>query len=84
MTEGQARRSAEALALAMGITFYVVRNHAGDFSAVQLPSDDSEILATVLPPTSIHDRGLGSTATWTRQRAAVIRSDDPMREDPNV
>lgn len=60
MTEEQARRSAEALALTMGITFYVVRNPDGDFSAVQLPPDDGEILATVPPPTSVHDRGLES------------------------
>jgi hypothetical protein len=60
MTEEQAQRSAEALALAMGITFYVVRTRDGDFSAVQLPPDDSEIIATVPPPTSVHDRGLGS------------------------
>jgi hypothetical protein len=58
VTEGQARRSADALA--MGITFYVVRNRNGEFSAVQLPPDDGEVVATVLPPTSIHDRGLGS------------------------
>jgi hypothetical protein len=56
----QAHRSAQALAFGMGITFYVVRDRDGEFSAVQLPPDDSEILATVLPPASIHDdRGLG-------------------------
>jgi hypothetical protein len=43
----------------MGITFYVVRKRDGDFAAVQVPTDDSEILTTVQPPTSIHDRGLG-------------------------
>jgi hypothetical protein len=59
MTEDQARSSAKALALGMGITFYVVRNRDGDFAAVQLPPDDSEILETVPPPASIHERGLG-------------------------
>jgi hypothetical protein len=44
----------------MGITFYVARNRDGDFAAVQSPPDDSEVVAIVLPPTSIHDRGLGS------------------------
>jgi len=42
----------------MGITFYVVRHRDGDFAAVQLPPEDSEIFATVRPPTSVHDRGL--------------------------
>jgi hypothetical protein len=56
MTEDEARRSAEALAFNMGITFYVVRNRDGGFAAVQLPPDDSEIRVTVLP--SVHDRGL--------------------------
>jgi len=40
MTEEEARRHAEALAIGMGITFYVVRNSEGDFSAVQTPLDD--------------------------------------------
>jgi hypothetical protein len=31
MTEPEARRHAEALAQAMGITFYVVRSPEGDF-----------------------------------------------------
>ena len=50
LTEDEARRHAGALAHAMGITFYVVRNPEGDFLAVQEPSDDCEIVATVTPP----------------------------------
>jgi len=53
MTEEQARRHAEALALGMGITFYVVRSPDGRFLPVQLPSDDCEILATVEPPSGV-------------------------------
>jgi hypothetical protein len=52
MTEDQARRHAEALALGMGITFYVVRSSEGRFYPVQVPSDDCEILATVTPASS--------------------------------
>jgi hypothetical protein len=58
MTEDEAQRRAEALAFGLGITFYVVRNRDGGFEAVQLPPDDSEIWLTVVPPTSVHDRGL--------------------------
>jgi hypothetical protein len=50
MTEEQANVNAEALAISMGITFYVVRNPEGDFLAVQRPSDDHEIVATIEPP----------------------------------
>jgi hypothetical protein len=39
----------------MGITFYVVRNGAGDFSPVQQPADGCEIIATVAPPASVHE-----------------------------
>jgi hypothetical protein len=53
MTEEQARSHAEALALAMGITFYVVRSREGGLSAVQMPSQDCEILATIAPPSSV-------------------------------
>jgi hypothetical protein len=49
MTEEEARRQAEGLALSMGITFYVVRSRDGRFLPVQQPSDDDEILATVAP-----------------------------------
>jgi hypothetical protein len=56
MTEEQAYTNAKALALGMGITFYVVRSREGRFLPVQLPLDDCEILATVAPPCSAHDR----------------------------
>ena len=39
----------------MGITFYVVRSREGRFLAVQIPSDDCEILATVAPPRRVCD-----------------------------
>jgi hypothetical protein len=55
MTEEAARRAAKLLALGMGITFYVVRSSQGRFLAVQIPSDDCEILARVAPPKSAHD-----------------------------
>jgi hypothetical protein len=55
----QARSHAEALALGMGITFYVVRSREGRFLPVQLPSDDCEILATVTPPGSGRYQTLG-------------------------
>jgi hypothetical protein len=38
------------LANSMGIPFFVVRNPKGDSSAVQTPSDDHEIIATIDPP----------------------------------
>jgi len=50
MTEEQTHANAEALAIAMGITFYVVRSRDGDFSAVQTPADEHEIVATIEPP----------------------------------
>ena len=53
MTE--ASHYAKVLARGMGITFYVVRNREGRFLAVQIPSDDSEILATVAPQRSMRD-----------------------------
>ncbi len=56
MTEEAARRTAKLLARGMGITFYVVRSSQGRFLAVQIPSDDCEILATVTPPKSAQDR----------------------------
>jgi hypothetical protein len=55
MTEEKARHYAKALARNMGITFYVVRSREGRFLAVQIPSDDCEILATVAPPRSVRD-----------------------------
>jgi hypothetical protein len=58
MTEQEAREKAEALAFAMGITFYVVRSPEGDYQPVQSPPEDrEEIIATVPPPTSVHDHG---------------------------
>jgi hypothetical protein len=55
MTEHEARRQAEALADAMGITFYVVRNREDEFQPVQEPPDNCEIVATVAPPASVHE-----------------------------
>jgi hypothetical protein len=49
MTEEKARSDAEALALALGITFFIVRNDAGDYSAVQQPPPDCEIIAAIEP-----------------------------------
>jgi hypothetical protein len=53
MTEEKARHYAARLAEGMGITFYVVRSHEGRFLAVQIPSEDCEILATVKPGGSV-------------------------------
>jgi hypothetical protein len=50
MIEDEARRQAEALANAMGITFYVVRTRDGSFQPVQQPPDDCEIVERVVPP----------------------------------
>jgi hypothetical protein len=50
MTEEKARADAEALASALGISFYVVRSRDGDFSAVQLPTEEHEIIAMIEPP----------------------------------
>jgi hypothetical protein len=49
MTEEKARADAEALVSALGIAFYVVKSQEGNFSAVQLPSEESEIVATIEP-----------------------------------
>jgi hypothetical protein len=56
MSEEAAHRTAQALALGMGITFHVVRSSQGRFLAVQIPSDDCQILATVTPPESTQNR----------------------------
>ena len=57
MSEQAARRTAKALALGMGITFYVVRSRYGRFLAVQVPSDGCQTLETIRPPTrSPNDR----------------------------
>ena len=50
MTEDQAHANAEALAIAMGIAFYVVRSNEGEFLAIQTPADEHEIVATIEPP----------------------------------
>ena len=55
MTKGRARHYADVLAQGMGITFYVVRSREGRFLAVQIPSDECEILAKITPPASAHD-----------------------------
>ena len=52
MTEEKARSHAETLALAMGITFYVVRRREGQFQPVQIPPQDGDVVATVNPPGS--------------------------------
>ena len=56
MTEERARYYAEKLAFNLHITFYVVRSPEDDMYAVQVPSDDWEILAIVPPPASVHDQ----------------------------
>ena len=56
MTKEAARRVAKMLARGMGVTFYVVRSRSGRFLAVQVPSDDCQILATVTPPKSVPDQ----------------------------
>lgn len=56
MTQEQAHSRAAALAHALGINFYVVRNREGLYLPVQLPGEDCEVLATVKPPSGIHDR----------------------------
>ena len=59
MTEERACHYAKALAHNMDTTFYAVRSRGGRFLAVQIPSDDCEILATVMPPDSVNkDREL--------------------------
>jgi hypothetical protein len=55
MTEERARHYAKALAQSMGITFYAVRTREGRFLAVQLPSDDCAILATITPPNRVSE-----------------------------
>ena len=50
MTEDEAHRQAEALAQAMGITVYVVRNSDGEFLPAHVVPDGYEIIARVPPP----------------------------------
>jgi hypothetical protein len=56
MTEERARYCAEKLAFNLRITFYVVRSAEDEIYAVQVPSDDCEILAIVPPSASVHDQ----------------------------
>ena len=58
MTEEQARAQAEALAIGMGITIYVVRTPDDRFLPVQVPMEDCEVLATIDPPRDKHDHKL--------------------------
>jgi hypothetical protein len=55
MTKERAGYYAKKLALSMGITFYVVRSCEGRFFAVQVPSDDCEILAIEPPSADVAD-----------------------------
>ena len=60
MTEERASHYAKVLA--RGVTFYVVRSREGRFLAVQIPSEDWEIIAKISPSSSTHDTqqfGLG-------------------------
>jgi hypothetical protein len=50
MSEEKARSDAEALALALGITFFIVRSDEGLYSAVQQPPPECEIIAAIEPP----------------------------------
>jgi hypothetical protein len=43
MTEEQVRSREETLALAMGITFYVVRSSEGEFAFVQMPPETAKL-----------------------------------------
>lgn len=56
MTEERARYYAEKLAFNLHITFYVVRSPEDEIYAVQVPSDDCEILTVVPPPASVRDQ----------------------------
>jgi hypothetical protein len=49
MSEEKARSDAEALAMALGITFFIVRSHDGHYSAVQQPPPECEIIAAIEP-----------------------------------
>jgi hypothetical protein len=56
MTEERACYYAEKLVFSLHITFYVVRSAEDEIYAVQVPSDDCEIIAIVPPPASVHDQ----------------------------
>ena len=68
MTEERARYYAKVLARSMGVTFYAVRSRAGRFLAVQIPSEDCEILAKVTPHRRVRD--VRQTHTDPARRAA--------------
>ena len=55
MTEEKARHYAEVLSRSMGVTFHAVRSRQGRSLAVQIPSDDCEILATIRPPGAVNE-----------------------------
>ena len=55
MTEERARYYAKVLARSIGTTFYAVRSREGRFLAVQIPSDDCEILATFTPSSGANE-----------------------------
>jgi hypothetical protein len=55
MTEDRVRYYAKVLARKMGVTFYAVRSRQGRFLAVQVPSDDCQIVAEFTPPRSVRD-----------------------------
>jgi hypothetical protein len=55
MTEERARHYAKALSHSMGVPFYVVRSREGRFLTVQIPSDNCEVFATVMPPDSANE-----------------------------
>ena len=63
MTEEKARHYAKVLSRGMGVTFHAVRSRQGRFLAVQIPSDDCEILATIRPP-----RGLNGSRLSRREQ----------------
>jgi hypothetical protein len=55
MTEEKARHYAKVLSRGMGVTFHAVRSREGGFMAVQIPSGDCEILATIRPPGGVNE-----------------------------
>jgi hypothetical protein len=74
MTEEKACHYAKALAQGMGITFYVVRSRAGLFLPVQKPSDDCEILATIMrgrAPSSLRSRRPRAQSAMRRLHGAL-------------
>jgi hypothetical protein len=68
MTEERARYYAKTLARSIGVTFYAVRSRQGRFLAVQMPSDNCQILAEFSPPHSVCD-ARQTHGTQTRRAA---------------